>query len=141
VSSFDVGTAFVRVLPDARQFQALLQAQVTSAVKAVSATTNLTAQTQVAGAATGKLAEASALAKTEAIQLAIAEAKVATENAAVAETAGAAAVATGGQARAFGVASAARLARRRCRYTGGGCFDGRVAGAATFETGLAGLPG
>jgi len=59
MSSFDVGTAFVRVIPDTRGFQALLQAQVTAAVNAVTATVAVNPVLAGAGSATGTSATAS----------------------------------------------------------------------------------
>lgn len=51
MSSFDVGTAFVRVVPDARDFQRLLQVQVDRAVQNVSANVKVSPLVSTAGGA------------------------------------------------------------------------------------------
>lgn len=79
MSSFDVGTAFVRVLPDAAQFRSLLQAEVNAAVAAVrvpplqaglvantsAANAAAAANSEVAAAATGAATATEALAATQ----------------------------------------------------------------------------
>lgn len=88
MSSVDVGTAFIRVLPDVSGFRAALEAQVTAITKTTAATVRVTPVMNAAAAATGSVAGASGAAAAANEQLAASSvaATVGTESLAAAQT-------------------------------------------------------